>query len=160
MPTPRRRSPAPLVQSSAARIITVLPRKATPDIYVRKARGMGRGVFAGRAFRPGEVIEVCPVLPLSRSQVHKCKGEVLDRYLFWWPKAGSGAAIALGFGSIYNHSADPNATFAPRLSADALVFRAARPIAAGEQIFVDYEWPAADYHFDVTPRAARRKGNP
>ena len=30
-----------------------------------------------------------------------------------------------------------------------MVFRATRAIAPGEQIFVDYEWPARDYHFPV-----------
>ena len=146
MPTPRRRSPAPLVQSSAARIINP---KAKPAIYVRKVRGMGRGVFAGRAFRKGEMIEVCPVVPLPRSQVIKCERETLDLYIFWWPRRGFPGAIVLGCGSLYNHSADRNATFTPRPGANVMVFRAARPIVPGEQIFIDYEWPAKDYHFDV-----------
>ena len=160
MPTPRRRSPAPLVQPSAARIISVRPRKAKPDIYVRKARGMGRGVFAGRAFRKGEVIEVCPVVPLPRSQSKKCEDDALDLYVFEWPRRGFPAAVVLGYGSLYNHSVDANATFTPRPVADVMVFRAARAIEPGEQIFVDYEWPARDYHFDVAPRPARRRGNP
>lgn len=149
MPAPRRRPPAPLVQSSAARILTASAPKAKPAVVVRKVRGMGRGVFAGRRFRAGEVIEVCPVVPLPRSQVTKCKGEALDRYIFQWPRPGFPAAMVLGCGSLYNHALDPNATFAPRPGADAMVFRAARPIAAGEQIFVNYEWPARDYHFPV-----------
>ena len=159
MPTPRRRSPAPLVQPSAARIIAVRPRKARPDLRVRKVRGMGRGVFAGRPFRKGEVIEVCPVVPLPRSQVRKCEGDALDLYIFEWPRRGFPAAVVLGYGSLYNHSADANATFTPRPAADAMVFRAARPIAPGEQIFIDYEWPATDYQFDVAPRSAKWKGN-
>jgi uncharacterized protein len=159
VPTPRRRSPAPFVQSSAARIITAPVPKAKPAVYVRKVRGMGRGVFAGRRFRTGDVIEVCPVVPLPRSQVAKCVGEALDRYIFDWPTRGFPAAVVLGCGSLYNHAADPNATFAPRPAADAMVFRAARPIAPGEQIFIDYEWPARDYHFEVTARNSKWKGN-
>jgi SET domain-containing protein len=159
VPTPRRRSPAPFVQSSAARIITAPVPKAKPAVYVRRVRGMGRGVFAGRPFRKGEVIEVCPVVPLPRPQVKKCEGDALDLYIFEWPKRGFPAAVVLGFGSLYNHSADANATFTPRPAADAMVFRAARPIAPGEQIFIDYEWPGRDYQFDVTPRSAKWKGN-
>jgi hypothetical protein len=115
---------------------------------------MGRGVFAGKRFRKGEVIEICPVIPLTRTQVRKCRGEILDRYIFRWPRPGHPAAVVLGCGSLYNHSHTPNAHFTPRIGTDLMVFRAAREIAAGEQIFVDYEWPAKDYHFSATARSS------
>jgi SET domain-containing protein len=152
---PRRLSPAPPVQASAARIIPPRTTKEKPAIYVRRIRGMGRGVFAGRRFRPGEVIEVCPVIPLPRSQTRACVGDLLDRYIFQWPRRGFPSAVVLGLGSLYNHAADPNARYTPRPDADVMVFRAARPIAAGEQILVDYEWPARDYHFPVAANGKR-----
>src|SRR5205814_1179688 len=93
----------------------------------------------------GEVIEYDAGFPIPRRQTRKCVGELLDRYIFRWPRPGYPAAVVLGYGSIYNHSPDPNARFVPRLGTDALVFRAARLIEPGEQIFVDYEWPARDY---------------
>src|SRR4051794_17429842 len=102
------RRPAPLPKPSTARIIRPpRPRRTTPkrDIYVRRVRGMGRGVFAGRRFRRGEVIEVCPVIFIPRRQERKCRGELLEKYIFHWPDGRHGAAIALGYGSIYNHSA-------------------------------------------------------
>jgi SET domain-containing protein len=135
----------------------VRPRTSKPKaaIYVRRVRGMGRGVFAGRRFRPGEIIEVCPVIPLPRGQTRACVGDLLDRYVFRWPRSGYPSAVVLGLGSLYNHAADPNARYTPRPEADVMVFRAARPIAPGEQIFVDYEWPARDYHFAVGESARR-----
>ena len=154
----RRRPPAPPVQRSAARIIQPPITKEKPAIYIRRVRGMGRGVFAARRFRPGEVIEVCPVIPLPRGQTRACAGDLLDRYIFQWPRAGYPAAVVLGFGSIYNHAADPNARYTPRPGADVMVFRAVRDIAPGEQIFVDYEWPPRDYHVPVAALPARRPG--
>jgi SET domain-containing protein len=118
-----------------------------PAIYVRKVRGMGRGVFAGKPFRKGETIEVCPVILLPRRQERKCVGEILEKYIFHWPKDGHVAAIALGYGSMYNHSPKPNAKFAPRFGTGDVVFKAARAIEVGEQIFIDYEWEEADYDF-------------
>jgi SET domain-containing protein len=144
---PRRPSPAAPSAPSAARIIRVKPTRSKPALVVRKVRGMGRGVFAGRRFRKGEVIEACPVLPVPASQARKCRGEVLDHYLFWWPRPGFPTAIALGFGSIYNHSFTPNARFTPRPARDVMLYIAVRDIEPGEQIFVNYEWPAKDYHF-------------
>ncbi|WP_439623725.1 SET domain-containing protein [Gemmata sp.] len=114
-----------------------------PDLIVRKARGMGRGVFAGRAFRKGEVIEVCPVIRMPSAPVGSLG--VLDHYVFKWGPGGEALAVALGYGSLYNHSPTPNARFSPRTARDDIVFRASRDIAAGEQIVIDYEWTEEDY---------------
>lgn len=113
-----------------------------PDLIVRKVRGMGRGVFAGRAFAKGEVIEVCPVVAIVPAPTGSLG--VLDHYVFKWGKDGS-LAVALGYGSLYNHSPKANARFSPRVAKEDIVFRAARDIAAGEQIFIDYEWTDEDY---------------
>lgn len=155
MTAPRRRLPAQPIQSSAARITRPPTSKPKPAIYVRRIRGMGRGVFAGRRFRPGEVIEICPVIPLPRGQTRACVGDLLDRYIFQWPRRDCPSAVVLGLGSLYNHAAHPNARYTPRPAEDEMVFRAARPIDAGEQILVDYEWPARDYHFPVAAVAKR-----
>jgi SET domain-containing protein len=115
------------------------------DLYLRAVRGMGRGVFAGRAFRAGEVIEVCPVIPLPVGTDEAALPGELPRYIFKWGNGDEALAIVLGYGSIYNHSTDPNAYFAPRTARREMVFRAARRIAAGEQILVDYGWDEEDY---------------
>lgn len=120
-----------------------------PALYVRKVRGMGRGVFAGRAFRKGEVIEVCPVIRVGASDGAVSGG--LAHYVFKWGAGGLELAVALGYGSLYNHSPDPNARFTPRTTRDDVVFRAARDIAAGEQIFIDYEWDESDYEMFKRP---------
>lgn len=100
---------------------------------------MGRGVFAGRPFRKGEVIEVCPVVAVPDAAA--CAG--FDNYLYWW---GPGElAIALGYGLLYNHSSRPNARFTRRQTRGEIVFRAARDIAAGEQILIDYQWEESAY---------------
>ncbi len=112
-----------------------------PDLYVGRPRGMGRGVFAGRPFRRREVIEVCPVIRLPTD----IAGPGLDSYVFQWGDGGNELAIALGFGSLYNHSPTPNAEFLLRLRHAAIAFRAVREIAAGEQILIDYQWDAAEY---------------
>lgn len=114
-----------------------------PALYIRKVRGMGRGVFAGRPFRKGEVIEVCPVIRVPANAEGSVEG--LEYYVFQWGEGGKELAVALGYGSLYNHSADANARFNPRTSKDDIVFRAERDIAEGEQIFIDYRWEDDDY---------------
>lgn len=111
-------------------------------LYLRVDRstiGAGRGVFATRAISRGEVIEACPMLVVDDEQ-----GEALARgaegYVFGW---GDGAtALALGYGSLYNHSFTPNATTLE--TPDELVVTAVDDIAAGEEIFINYTGTGTD----------------
>src|SRR5687768_7122311 len=106
-------------------------------IYIRRTKTMGLGVFAARRIRKGEVIERCPVLPLTRAEERKVQSMSLVDYTFEW---GSSSAIVLGFGSLYNHSARPNAWFRPLRKRRQMEFIALRDIKKDEQIFTDYEW--------------------
>jgi SET domain-containing protein len=102
---------------------------------------MGRGVFANRSFQAGEIIEVCPVIPLTPREAGACSKTILDDYFFEWGPRGEAYALALGFGSLFNHSDDPNAEFRRRIRDLQIEFRALVPIAKGEQITIDYGWP-------------------
>jgi hypothetical protein len=70
-------------------------------VEVKRAKGKGRGVFARRPIRKGEVIETCPVLVLPASVVEDFTVGV-GPYVFEW--GTDTVALALGFGSLYNHS--------------------------------------------------------
>ncbi|HOB07816.1 MAG TPA: SET domain-containing protein, partial [Methanoculleus sp.] len=67
----------------------------------------GRGVFARRDLLAGEVIEVCPVIVLGGADEQELldKTHLFDYYFEW----GELAAVALGYGSLYNHSSHANA---------------------------------------------------
>jgi SET domain-containing protein len=95
----------------------------------------GRGVYALEAIDPGETIEVCPVLLIPAAEIRHLRKTMLADYYFRW---GSDAAIALGFGSLYNHSYQPNATFELDFDADVIKFIAWLYIASGEEITVNY----------------------
>jgi len=64
---------------------------------------------------------------------------LLYEYYYLWGEGHDTCAIALGFGSLYNHSTHPNAEFIPDYSDDTIIFTALRDIAAGEEITVDYQ---------------------
>jgi SET domain-containing protein len=126
------------------RLIKIPTRPQSGALHVRKVRGMGRGVFASRAFRSGEVIEVCPVILLPGITDEEQLGG-MRHYVFQWYEKGDVLAIALGYGSLYNHDPKPNAKFTLRHSRDEIVFRATRPITPHEQILIDYRWDEVDY---------------
>lgn len=111
-------------------------------IEVKRVAGKGRGVFALRPIRRGEVIERVPVIVLPAATLdEESETSVLASYCFAW---GRGTiALALGYGSLYNHSFDPNARY-DDIGQRTKVFTALRGIAEGEEITVSYNGDASD----------------
>lgn len=114
-----------------------------PDVTIGCSEGRGRGVFAARRFEPGETIEVCPVIALSEADARTLDGTGLYDYYFGWGKDGKQAAIALGYGSLYNHSPSPNAAHHKNAADGLLSVVAVKTIAPGEEIFIRYDTGAA-----------------
>ena len=103
-------------------------------ICVKQTPGKGLGVFATRDIRLDELIERCPILVLTKSEVLE-SGPLLPRYVFSWGRGK--VALALGYGSIYNHSYEPNAYYEDR-GRRCKQYRALRDISAGEEITINY----------------------
>lgn len=112
------------------------PQPATADLRVGRAPGVGRGVFAVRPFAVGEVIERCPAIVVPDHDCDAVQSSRLGRYVFSWDDTH--VAVGLGFGSLYNHSATPNAQW-HTVPDDLLIeFVAIRPIAAGDEVLIHY----------------------
>jgi SET domain-containing protein len=109
-------------------------------IEVKRVRGKGRGVFARRPIEAGEVIETCPVLVLPAGAVEDVPAGI-GGYVFEWGRGQ--LALALGYGSLYNHSYRPNACYVD-LAGRTKEFTAIRDIAAGEEITVNYNGEPGD----------------
>jgi SET domain-containing protein len=99
----------------------------------------GRGVYALRAFREGEVIEVCPVVVLGKPY-EALPAEIQKLVFMWERREGSPdiQALALGYGSLYNNDNPANVRYEPDRSALALRFIAVRDISANEELTVNY----------------------
>lgn len=106
-------------------------------IEVRSTKSKGRGVFALKNFETGEVIENCPVIWLDSKDREHCEHTVLDYYIYPWRSTITGSVV-LGYGSIYNHSFDPNADWKQNFKTKNMVYRAIKPIKKGEEITVNY----------------------
>lgn len=83
------------------------------------------------------VIEICPILVIPGEQAKEIvRGYVLYDYYFEWKK--DSIAIALGYGSLYNHAPTPNAIFDPDFKNQHIIIKAVMDIPAGTEILVDY----------------------
>lgn len=107
-------------------------------VEVRETGTRGRGVFALVPIPAGALIETAAVIPVSRDEVGILQDCVLAEYYFRWGEDGREGAIALGYGSLYNHSFKPNARYVKHYARLTIDFLAIRDIAAGEEIRTNY----------------------
>jgi SET domain-containing protein len=97
----------------------------------------GRGVFAVRPIKAGETIEVCPTLEVPSGEITGRLGD----YVFESAETAGHSVLLLGYGMLYNHSADANAEYETH-GEQEIAFVARRAIAPGDEITIDYgpEW--------------------
>lgn len=120
--------------------------KPSSNIYVAQSSisKAGRGVFAAENIQKDEIIEVVPVLFLPLDDYKIAKKTRLKNYYFMWENEDQGAALALGFGSLYNHSYKPNATYKKIVNKDQINFISLKDIVEDEEITVNYNYGNPD----------------
>ncbi len=108
------------------------------QIFVADSDTHGKGVFAAKDIEAGEIIEICPVLLFPRAQLPYVRNTVLDDYYFDWGDDEAVYAFCLGYGSLYNHSYEPNAEYGMDFENNTIDFYCVKDIPAGSEIFVNY----------------------
>lgn len=107
------------------------------QVTLRRTRKKGLGVFALKDFKHGELIESAPVLTFSPTDRKNLEKTPLSHYIYPW-KSTRGAALAFGYGSVYNHSYSPNADWKQNFKKQTMEYRAVKDIRAGDEITVNY----------------------
>ena len=111
-------------------------------IEVRPSDLEGLGVFAKELIKKNEEFESCPVIKFSSFTMKhlydlKNHRHLLHDYVFNFYHGNT--CIALGYGSMYNHSNDhSNASHMMKEDPDRIVFVAKRDIHPGEEILIHY----------------------
>ncbi len=98
----------------------------------------GRGIFATRDIKKDELLEVSPVIIFPKEEFKYLEKTILIDYVFWWGKDFDECALALGIGSLFNHSRTPNAIFKRKSKRRTINFYAYSDIEAGEEIRINY----------------------
>ena len=109
-------------------------------LEVRSHPKKGRGVFAASRLACGEIIETAPIILIPAAEWPHIEPTVLALYIYnFGPTAEEEhAAIALGYGSLYNHSYTPNAMYIKSWEEQVIRFVALRDIEPGEEITINY----------------------
>lgn len=107
-------------------------------LVVRETGAKGRGVFALANIPAGTLIETAHIVLIPEPDMAALEDSVLGNYFFRWGEADKQGAIALGCGSLYNHSYTPNARYVKHFERLTIDFIALRDIAEGEEIKTNY----------------------
>jgi uncharacterized protein len=113
-------------------------------LQIRNDPLKGRGVFAGEPIAAGTVIEAAPVIIVPAAQRQPLDRTILHDYYFSWdadPGGEESGAVALGLVSLCNHSRRPRARVRRNVAQGTLDLVALVPIAAGDEVTIDYNCP-------------------
>ena len=110
-------------------------------ISMKNTEKYGRGIFSTRAIKKDELIEETPVIIIPKIEWDRMRESILLNYIFHW---GENKALALGYGSLYNHSYTPNARYARNIENNSIEFYAREDIQEGEEITVNYNGDPED----------------
>ncbi len=110
------------------------------NIYISQSKisNADRGVFANINIKRGETIEICPIIELPNPELERLDESMLINYVYFFGKNKDRMLLALGFGSIYNHSYTPNAVYKIKPHERIIEFVSLKSIKKGEEIMVNY----------------------
>lgn len=97
---------------------------------------LNRGVFATRDIAKGELIHEAPVIPYPNEEHVHIEKTLLADYAFEY--GINHTALLLGYGMLFNHSYEPNATYEINFPNHTFDFYAYKDIKAGEEILINY----------------------
>jgi len=102
----------------------------------------GRGIITTQDIAKDEIIEICPIIFISQKEgdFFEKNKTTLNYYWLLQPETNK-SCIMLGYGSLYNHSNNPNVEidYETKESQNYLFFRALKNIETGEEIVFDYQ---------------------
>lgn len=120
-----------------------------PNVYIQDTQTIkGLGVFAAQAYSAGDFVEICPVLVIHAPFL--TLPEDIKTRVFNWEVLAQVAgthAIALGYGSLYNHDNPSNMRYEADQSNALLRFIAVKNIRAGEELTINYNAYAGGFEW-------------
>lgn len=118
-----------------------------PFLFVAPSEKRGRGMFTSEDIAAGTVIEISPVIIMSRKERELLDQTLLHDYIFEWGEKKDRCCMALGYVPVYNHSYESNCEYEMDFEQEQISIKTMKPVKAGEQLFINYN---GDWN-DTTP---------
>ena len=95
-------------------------------------------MFTTKNIPAGTVIEVSPVLVLTRTERKTIEKTKLADYIFEWGDSRKKGAVALGYVSMYNHEYESNCEYDMDYDTCIMTVRTVKPVKKGEELCINY----------------------
>jgi len=109
-----------------------------PCLFIAPANRMGRGVFTSEKLKAGMVVEIAPVIVMTKSDRKLLDQTLLHDYIFEWGDKRDQCCMALGYVPVYNHSYKSNCEYEMDYDHELITIKTVRTIKAGEELFINY----------------------
>ena len=117
-----------------------------PYLYIDTTKTMGRGVFTRKPIPADTVIEISPVIVMSKEDRILLDKTLLHDYIFEWGKDKDQCCMALGLIPMYNHSYQSNCEYFMNFDDDTIFIKTVKKIDAGAELTINYngDWNDAE----------------
>ena len=118
-----------------------------PCLFIGPAGVMGKGVYTSEQLAKDTVIEIAPVIVMSKEERKLLDQTKLHDYIFEWGQDRKKCCMALGYIPMYNHSFKSNCEYEMDFDDEIIRVKTVRFVKAGEELFINYN---GDWN-DATP---------
>ena len=110
----------------------------TLALSIRSIEGKGRGVYTTQDIPSSTLIHISPVIlfAVQDSDASSCYHSVLKEYTYNWTNGCQ--ALALGLGSMFNHSWNHNVGFVRDIKLGVLKYYTIRDVTADSELCINY----------------------
>jgi SET domain-containing protein len=123
------------------------------NIFVKASGEKGRGVFTNIDLKKNTVIEIAPVIVMTKKDRAHIDQTLLHDYIFEWGDRHNQCCMALGYVPLYNHSYRSNCEYEMNFKKQIITIKTIKAIKAGEELTINYngDWNnAKPVWFDVS----------
>ncbi len=119
-------------------MFTIYSWMVLPCLFIAAAERMGRGVFTSENIEAGAIVEISPVIVMSKQERKLLDQTLLHDYIFEWGIKKDQCCMALGYVPVYNHSYRSNCEYEMDFEKCSISVKTVRHIKAGEELFINY----------------------
>ena len=109
-----------------------------PFLYIAPTGERGRGVFTDEDIAADTIIEIAPVIVMSKDDRKLLDQTLLHDYIFEWGKQQQQCCMALGYVPVYNHSYRSNCEYEMDYEAQLITITTVHFIKKGEELYINY----------------------
>jgi uncharacterized protein len=109
-----------------------------PYLYIGKTQNTGRGVFTNEKIAAGTLIEIAPVIVMTKDDRTHLDKTLLHDYIFEWGTSKEKCCMALGYIPMYNHRYKSNCEYIMDYEDNVIFIQTVRDIKKGEELTINY----------------------